>query len=146
MLGYDDCFNALEPGITRFAGRLLGIGYTECSPGGTFALIRVLRVRDGSRVRSIDPAPGVTYLPGGSPLTTVDVTALVMRPDGALAWIVAVAHPMSGPSGYQVRSSSSGTDSSLLGEGEDIEPGSLALAGPRIYWTQGGQPRSAVIP
>ena len=147
FLGYDDCFNALQPGITRFAGRLLGVGYTECTPGGTFALIRVLRVRSGSIARSLDPAPDVKPLAGGGPLlTSVNMLDLVMRANGALAWIVEVANPMSGPSGYQVRSSARGKASIVLAAGASIERGSLALAASRIYWTQDGQPRSARVP
>jgi hypothetical protein len=33
----------------------------------------------------------------------------------------------------------------LLAQGVDIAPGSLALAGSTLYWTQAGAPQSALL-
>jgi len=53
-----------------------------------------------------------------------------------------------GPGGrvfYELRGSVSGTSSSLLAQGREVAPGSLALAGSTLYWTQAGTPRSAPL-
>ena len=145
-IGVDDCFNASGVELTRFAGKLLGIDYSTCTPGGTTASIVVRRTRTGRRLRRVDPAPDIALRTDGAVLTVVDVTDLVVRADGALAWIVRVDNPASGPAGYQVRSSSKGTGDQMEAQGDDIAPRSLALAGSTLYWTQGGAARSAALP
>ena len=73
------------------------------------------------------------------------MTDLVVRRDGALAWIIELRDTADSPARYQVRSSLSGGASTILAEGGDIAAGSLALAGSTLYWTQGGLPRSASL-
>ncbi len=74
------------------------------------------------------------------PLTT---TSVVLKPDGAVAWITTGRYPDEPriPAVYSM--DSNGTR--LVATGHDIDTTSLALAGSTIYWTQGGKPFSAPL-
>lgn len=148
-LGFDDCFNADQVGLTRFVGRFLAVSSLTCGPGGYESSLDLRRVADGKLLRSPVASPELKRNFDLGALSGVDVTDLVARSDGALAWIVSVRNPQGAPEGttrLQVRSSTSGTGSDLLADGEDIAPRSLALAGSTLYWTQGAAPRSAALP
>lgn len=74
-------------------------------------------------------------------------TGLVVKGDGAVAWIVATGEEL--PNGeeqgtFQVHAVDS-SGSRVLASGANIDPSSLALAGSRLYWMQGGVPMSAVL-
>ncbi len=68
-------------------------------------------------------------------------TGLVVKNDGAVAWIVSTAEELGG---YQVHAVDN-SGSRVLASGENIDPSSLALVGSRLYWMQGGVPASAVL-
>ena len=74
-----------------------------------------------------------------------EVTDLVLRGDGTMAWIVELRDSAMSPPSYELRRSGAGSASTLLALGADIAPGSLALAGSTLYWTQAGAPRSAPL-
>jgi len=84
----------------------------------------------------IPDAPNTLHLVGDG-----FAVAIVVKSDGAVAWIV-----QSGvdPSGYEVQAVDK-TGSRLLASGPEIDPHSLALAGSTLYWLQGGKPVSAVL-
>jgi hypothetical protein len=69
----------------------------------------------------------------------------VLRGDGTMAWIVELRDSPAASPRYELRSSGSGASSSVLAQGVDIAPGSLALAGSTLYWTQAGAPQSAPL-
>jgi hypothetical protein len=69
------------------------------------------------------------------------ITSLVVKPDAAVAWIVNTDEENGG---YQVHAADK-TGPRVLATGADIAPGSLALAGSTLYWTQGGRPFSGVL-
>ena len=140
-LGTDDCFNAIEVELTRFSRRLLAVGLLSCGPGGSVATLDVRRTRDGRRIRRVRGVPAPPFMPGA----LMRVTDLVLRGDGALAWIVEIRDTATAPPRYQVRTSLAGRASTLLAEGADIAPGSLALARSTLYWTQAGAPQSSVL-
>jgi hypothetical protein len=77
-----------------------------------------------------------------------DTTAIVVEADGAVAWTVEApasfveAHLIE--PGSQVRAADA-SGSRLLAAGTAVDPSSLALGGSTVYWTQGGQPRSATL-
>jgi hypothetical protein len=79
------------------------------------------------------------------------VVALVVKPNGSVAWIARDYERSMRPTAeseelphYDVYASEeSGTR--LLASGLDVRPSSLALAGSTLYWTQGGKPASAVL-
>jgi hypothetical protein len=67
-------------------------------------------------------------------------TAIALKNDGAIAWIVETGYPTE----YQVRTLE-GSEGRLLASGTNIDPSSLALAGSTLYWMQGGKPTSASL-
>lgn len=74
-------------------------------------------------------------------------TGIVVKSDGAVAWIVATGEEL--PNGeergtFQVHAVDR-SGNRVLAAGGNIDPSSLALAGSRLYWTQGGVPASAVL-
>lgn len=88
---------------------------------------------------------------GTPPLIEPDAgyaTAIVVKSDGAVAWIV--GHEFVGPEGhgpppvYEVEAADK-TGRRLLATGSDIDFSSLALVGSTLYWTQGGKPVSASL-
>lgn len=68
-------------------------------------------------------------------------TAVVVKSDGAVAWIVRTGIA---PSTYEVRAVDK-TGERLVAAGTNIDPASLALAGSTLYWTQEGRPMSAQL-
>jgi hypothetical protein len=140
-LGTDDCFNSIEVELTRFSRRLLAVGLVSCGPGGTVSTLDVRRTRDGRRIRRVQAVPAPPFMQGA----LMRVTDLVLRGDGALAWIVEIRDAATASPRYQVRTSLGGRASMLLAESADIAPGSLALAGSTLYWTQAGAPQSSVL-
>jgi len=73
-----------------------------------------------------------------------DTTALVLQPDGAVAWIV---HDTAAPDPptYQVIKANAGQPPTVLATGTDIDPTSLALGGTVLYWEQNNSPHSAQL-
>ena len=69
---------------------------------------------------------------------------VMVKGDGSAAWIVYNALRMGTPPQYEVHAVDK-TGSRILASGTDIDPHSLALAGSRLYWTQGGKPALAVL-
>ena len=137
-IGWDDCANAAEVQLTRFSRRFLAADTFSCGPGGTASTLDLRRTRDGRRVRRVAAAPS-------APGSLADVTDLVLRGDGTMAWIVELRDSAAAPPRYELRSSATGASSSVLAQGVDIAPGSLALAGSTLYWTQAGAPQSALL-
>ncbi len=89
----------------------------------------------------------IRKLPTGTPMTPRPswigigpTTAIVVKSDGAVAWIVETDFPTE----YQVHTVDK-SGNRVLASGTDIDPSSLALAGNTLYWTQGGQPFSAPL-
>ena len=74
------------------------------------------------------------------------VTSLVAKPNGSIAWIAQREDP---ELLYQVNALEAGRDNrrTKLDEGSAIGPHSLGLSsnGARVYWTRGGDPRSAPL-
>jgi hypothetical protein len=138
-IGWDDCFDAAGVVEVAFTRRFVALGLWSCAPGGTSATVELRNTASGRRVRRI-------LRPGGDDPGELEyVTDLVVRRNGALAWIIELRDSADSPARYQVRSSPGGTSSTILAEGSDIAAGSLALAGSTLYWTQGGLPRSASL-
>jgi hypothetical protein len=108
------------------------------SRGGGAALVVVRDLRSGRVLHKVPtgtpsvPGPGIGLGPALS---------LVVKSDGAVAWI-ARAGPRTGY--YQVHALD-GSGDRLLATGQSIDPNSLALAGSTLYWTQEGKPFSAAL-
>jgi len=66
-----------------------------------------------------------------------------VRANGSVAAILATDH---GDRTRRLRVAKHDLDGyAVLDEGPDIDPESLARSGQRLYWTRGGEPRSAVL-
>jgi hypothetical protein len=95
-------------------------------------------------VRNLRTGQLIHRTPNGSPAEPEDVgigdtTAIVVKGDGSVAWIVGTREQLGG---VQVRSVDK-TGSHLLAASPEIDPTSLALAGSTLYWLQAGKPMSA---
>jgi membrane protease YdiL (CAAX protease family) len=99
-------------------------------------------VRDLRSGRVVREVPTGTPTPPSPRLIGAGfATEIVVKSDGALAWIVE-----SGvlPSAFEVHAVD-WAGSRLLASGSDIDPHSLALSGNTLYWTQGGSALSAFL-
>jgi hypothetical protein len=68
-------------------------------------------------------------------------TAIVVKSDGAVAWVLDTAQQAAR---YQVHALDKSGER-VLASGSDVDPHSLALAGSTLYWKQGGKPFSTVL-
>jgi hypothetical protein len=95
------------------------------------------RVPTGSppSVERVEPSQ-----PGGR-IGAGRMTAIVVRSDGAVAWIVDTRKRLGTFELHELDRSGA----RIAAAGSDIDPHSLALAGGTIYWTQGGRPFSAPL-
>jgi hypothetical protein len=104
----------------------------------------------GIIVRDLRNGRVLQRLPTGTPTTPAEpgdygigaATAIVLKSDGAVAWIVATANGKGGE--FQVHAVDK-SGSRVLAAGADVSQTSLALAGSTLYWTQGGKPYSAAL-
>ncbi len=74
--------------------------------------------------------------------------AIVVKSDGAVAWIAENEFQSSSTISYYEMHTLDESGSQILASGTEIDPYSLALAGSThstLYWTQGGKPSSAVL-
>lgn len=132
-------------GPVALAGRF--VAYSNAFRGRSGADIGILvrDVRTGRTVRSY----GVREFVEPGDRDFVERTSdLVLRADGTAAWIFEVEERDDQGTTVRVRYEVHrfmGREQVLLDSGTDVEPGSLALAGSRLYWMKGGQPRSVVL-
>lgn len=99
---------------------------------GAGATVRLLVLSSG------EPSDVGTAVETGADVAEARVTDVVLRADGAIAWI---GEGRSGGSRVQQVRQTGG----LLGSGAGIEPASLELRGDRVAWTQYGIERSAPL-
>ena len=97
---------------------------------------------EGHSVFAIDLRTGAVQ---GQAVSPASVESMVVKPDGALAWIA--SSNVNTETGFHEEwvyaHDHAGTR--LLAHGSNIDASSLALAQSTIYWTQGGQPFSAAL-
>lgn len=158
------CLSAAGCGATEqevLAGDLVAYEQFSETPSLTSWELVVRNLRSGRIVHKV--ATGLP-LAGVSTLGVGTVTAIVLKPDGAVAWIANDEARSQGLEAsrvpfYDVEALDAGGPRRLLASGFDVDPASLALAtdagnvGPnrhrvsasRVYWTQAGQPASAEL-
>lgn len=129
-------------GITNVVLAGSTVAYEEfASKSGVWWVI-VRDLRSGRVLRRLR-----TNTPG--PVNTAGaVEALVLKSDGAVAWVAQAHLPTAVPNGpreYEVYATDATGESRLLASGPGIVPASLALAGSTVYWTQQGRPLSAPL-
>jgi hypothetical protein len=72
------------------------------------------------------------------------VTSVVVKPNGAVAWIGVASSIISHRSQVEV-DAASGASSRVLERGSRIDPHSLRLRGSLLTWSDGGRTRSASL-
>jgi hypothetical protein len=103
-------------------------------------LIKVENLRTGRLLHKVPTGTSSPNSIGIGPVVT-----LVVKSDGAVAWIAGNNKGRGEPAtSYEVHALDK-TGNRLLASGAEIDPSSLALAGGTLYWTQGGKPMSAVL-
>jgi len=153
LVGTDSQLKSVE---TTFGVQLAGT-LVAAEQGGRGELsigygISVLSLRTGRVLRQLDtgvPSATQTAAAGAGPSSTQlsgvgPTTSVVLRPDAAVAWIV---HDILAPDPptYQVWKADAGAAPTMLATGNDIGPGSLALAGSTLYWSEGGAAHAATL-
>lgn len=98
-------------------------------------------VRDLRSGRILHEAPTGTPMRIPFAVGVGRIVALVVKSDGAVAWI-AKAPTYEGT--YQLHALDS-TGNRVLASGAELDPSSLAMASRTLYWTQGGKPMSAPL-
>jgi hypothetical protein len=129
---------ALGGAMVAYEKSVHGCGLDESECSGKFIVL----------VRNLSTGRIVHKVPTGTPLQPTpgyvgvgETTAIVVKSDGAVAWIT---EDWLGESGYQVHALDS-TGSRVLASNRDIEPHALGLRGSELYWVQGGKRMSAVL-
>jgi hypothetical protein len=135
-------------GITNevLAGPIVAYEKSLVQPGSGFTsyIVFVRDLRTGRVLRKVPTGPST--IPNPNLVGAGSTTAIVVKSDGAVAWIVET-FLKSGEKfmvGFEVHAVDS-TGNRMLASGPDIERHSLALVGSTLYWTQGGKPMSAVL-
>jgi hypothetical protein len=101
-------------------------------------LVVVRNLRTGRVVRELPT--GTPATPSKSVVGVGPTTGIILKSDGAVAWIVQTGFPTT----YQVHAVDK-SGSRVLASGSDIDPLSLALAGSTIYWTASSAAMSAPL-
>jgi len=102
-------------------------------------------VRDLRTGRILHNVPtGTPNTPSRSMVGVGPATVIVVKNDGAVAWIAQSRPRTEPPAEYEVHALDS-TGSRVLAAGPGVDPSSLALAGNTLYWTEGGKPASTVL-
>jgi hypothetical protein len=105
-------------------------------------------LRSGRVLHRVPNGTPPTPEPGGVGIG--NVVSLVVKSDGAVAWIagdgevVSPSNPSVKVSAYQVEAVDA-SGNRLLASGAEIDPHSLRLAGSTLYWTQEGKTMSATL-
>jgi len=139
----NECDYPVCAGISRLtlAGRFVGyaqiINDVPLLHGGNGWAVDVRNLVTGALHRVLSTTPSLEGTGSG-------MQQLVVKSDGAVAWIVSVYLRGSNGFTYEVRAFDK-AGGRLLASATDIDPHSLALAGSTLYWTQGGRPMSAPL-
>jgi hypothetical protein len=119
------------------AGRYVAYELYVTGRDGVAVTVRLLdRVRS---VRTYQSATGSALEHQGTDRGVLDFE---LEPDGDMAWI---SEPWSAPGLFEVWSAPRGERATLVGEGRDIVPDSLARGGSWLYWSTNAGPRSARV-
>lgn len=137
---HDECYDntAVDESLLRLAGRFAAFAYATCG-----------LAEGGDGVHVYDLATG--KLAATSFRNFSVVVSLVLTQRGVAAWIMKPL--VTSPPAQEInttevrRTTSNGTDR-LLDAGNGIDPTSIALSAsrlPRVYWLNGGTPRSETL-
>jgi hypothetical protein len=129
------CIGSARFDHAALAGDLVAYGIERCGVDTGTASVLVRRLSDGERLKSF---PAITI--GTLPESYQSVSSIVIRRDGAVAWISG-AHSIIGR-GTRVAVYGNGR---LLDSGLAIGPASLRLNGTTLSWKHGSETRTATL-
>jgi hypothetical protein len=133
------CFVEPRIGPVTLAGRIAAYAQVRCGVDTASSQVVVRDLADGKVLMS---HPAISHVPG--PESFESVRVIVVKRDGAVAWIAAVSSIGHPSSLFEVhRGDRQGH--ALLDSGARIVPRSLRLHGSTITWTDAGMPRSATL-
>jgi hypothetical protein len=135
----DTCIGTDRAGPVVLARELVAYGLERCGIDTGFTQVIVLRLSDGKRLRAEAALTG----PLG-PESYVTVTALVLKADGAAAWI-ASGQSLGTHGRLREVNRAERAGRALLDSGLAIDPGSLRLHGSTLTWKRGRTTRSASL-
>jgi hypothetical protein len=121
------------------AGEVAAYGLERCGVDTGSSAVVVRRLTNGRRLKS---APATTKPVG--PESYVTVRSLVVKADGAAAWIALASSLLAHRQEIEVHTSDK-HGQRLLDSGGGIDPASLRLRGSKLTWTHGGARRSATL-
>jgi hypothetical protein len=133
------CVNAAHVSRVALAGPIVAYGLQRCGVDTGFTQVLVRRLTDGTRLGSF----AATEKPLGAESFSA-VSSLVVKPDGAAAWIGTGSSIIGPGQDVEVRAGH-GTERELLDTGSQINPGSLRLHGSHLSWLHGPAERSATL-
>ncbi|HEX4283278.1 MAG TPA: hypothetical protein VHZ27_21095 [Solirubrobacteraceae bacterium] len=129
----------LRAGPVAVAGDLAAYGLTSFGIDTVRAQVVVRRLTDGARLQAFPATKAV----GAESFESVG--SVVVKPDGAVAWI---AHESSiGARGQttEVQSARAGGSNVVVASGSGIDPSSLRLRGSTLSWRDAGVTRRATL-
>jgi hypothetical protein len=133
------CIGAARVDPVRVAGEFAGYGLTRCGvdTGSTQVIVR--RLSDGKRMLG---APAASS-PG--PESFQSVGSLVLKPDGAVAWIGVGNSIVTHTRTVAVYKADRHGSVERLDSGTTVRPGSLRLHGSKLSWAHNGSVRQASL-
>jgi hypothetical protein len=129
------CIGSARVGPVVIAGRLAAYGLERCGVDTGFTEVIVRSLADGRQRSSAAAITGPLR-----PESYESVGSLVLRPDGAVAWIADGRSIVGGPARIEVHKGMA-----LLDTGGGIALGSLKLHGSKLTWKHGPKTRTASL-
>jgi hypothetical protein len=135
------CIGADRAGPLALAGELVGYGSERCGIDTGSSQVIVRNLADGKQLRAEAALTG----PLG-PESYVSVDSLVVRADGAVAWIATGGSIVArGRGRTREVHRADATGRAVLDSGTPVDPSSLLLHGLRLTWKRGHATRSAEL-
>lgn len=131
-------FNESRVGPVAVAGDMAAYGLTNFGVDTVEAMVVVRRLTDGAQLKQF----AATHAVGAESFRSVG--SVVVRPDGAVAWIGSLRSIIGHRSATEVHEASTGGDE-VLDSGPGIEATSLRLHGNELSWVNGGVTRHATL-
>jgi hypothetical protein len=127
------CVGTARVDDTALAGDTVAYGLDRCGVDAGFTIVIVRRVSDGKRLHSFRAITGP-----GLVESYQSINALIVKPNGAVAWIATDSSIIGRGKRIEVHA-----NSRLLDSGAAIVPTSLRLHGSTLSWRDGASTRTA---
>jgi hypothetical protein len=132
-----DCMRSARAAPIRLAGRIVAYGLQRCGVDTGSSQVLVQRLSDGRQLRTLSTTTGPA-----APESYVQVASLVVRADGAVAWI-GIAHSIVRRTQDIEVHRADRRGETELDSGPAVVPGSLRLMGSTLTWRHGAATRTA---